>query len=65
MKATRSKNGINVSQCKYVFDLFTEMSMLGYKSRYIPIKVGKKFEDLGKTKDIERYCEKIDILISY
>lgn len=55
MKASRLRMGISVSQRKCILDLRTKIIILGCKPSDIPIEVGKKFEDLGKTMDRERY----------
>lgn len=57
------KKKINVSQHKYILDLLIEIDILGYKPSDIPIEVGKKSKDLGKSIDKERYQRLVEKLI--
>ena len=57
MEVARSKNGIYISQRKYVLDLLKETDMLGCRPSDTPIRVDKISDDasLGKKVDMGRY----------
>lgn len=63
MEVARLKNGIYVSQRKYILDLLTKTSMLAYKSSVKPTKVGNKNEELGKPVNKNKYTRLVGKLI--
>lgn len=64
MKIVSSKDGISISQWKYILDLMTETNMLGSKPSDTPIKVKKKTKINNRPNDKDRY-QRLDGKLSY
>jgi len=64
MEFARSKEGIIVNQCKYVFDLLGETGLLGCKAAETPIEPNSKLQS-AKTEDVvnKQYQRLIERLV--
>ena len=65
MEVAQSKEGIYISQRKYILDLLREIGMTGCRPSDTPIRVDKIYEevDLGKAVDIRNYQRMVEKLI--
>lgn len=64
MEVGRNKNGMIVSQRKYVLDLLQETGMLGCKTATTPMESGNSLKEDGKLlPDIHSYQELVGKLI--
>lgn len=65
MEIARSKDGITVSQHKYIIDLLKETGMLGCKTASTPMETNARlrFNDDSKPVDSERYQRLVGKLI--
>ena len=68
MEVARSREGISVSQRKYIIDLLAEIGMTGCRPADTPTEFNFKLANSGDRIPVDRVsasCEKVDLLVSH